>query len=407
MWNIILTMEFSRAYKNKEKCTQCNLCERYVRCPTATLLNNNCVGCGACVLACPNSALELVEEERSKYVPVIVDMERCEVPERITIKDALIYLGYDVGKTPENEIFAPCEVGACYCCAIMVDGEVRPSCVTPVHPDAKIQTELPEDYIPLRVVSGFSPHQVGGVGTPYELKAIGYIEAASFHHGCMLRCPQCQNHVAAFTGRASPLAPREAAENLTRVGKTYGIKRLAYSGGECTLNRTFILECLRESRNLNPEARLHVDTNGAILTPDYLEDLIEAGMTDIGIDLKAARIETFVRITGVEEKLAEYYCKNAWRATEYLLANHPEVFLGIGIPYNRALVSLKEIGEIGRAIARMNPDVQVVVLDYRPMFRRKNLVRPSFVEMLEVKDILNSGGLNTVIVQTELGHFGP
>ncbi|MFQ6120847.1 MAG: hypothetical protein ACE5KE_13320, partial [Methanosarcinales archaeon] len=137
-------------------------------------------------------------------------------------------------------------------------------------------------------------------------------------------------------------------------------------------------------------------------------ELIEAGMTDIGIDLKAFNLDTFIRITGVEDKeLAKYYCKNAWNAVKYIIDNIDEVFLGIGIPYNRALVGLEEIEKIGEKIASMSPDVQVCVLDYRPEFRRMNINRPTFIEMVQVKDILNSVGLNTVIAQTARGHIGP
>jgi len=51
--------------------------------------------------------------------------------------------------------------------------------------------------------------------------------------------------------------------------------------------------------------------------------------------------------------------------------------------------------------------VQVMVLDYFPAFRRRQLRRPSFSEMLEVKRILEERDPRTVIVQTEWGHIGP
>jgi molybdenum cofactor biosynthesis enzyme MoaA len=37
-----------------------------------------------------------------------------------------------------------------------------------------------------------------------------------------------------------------------------------------------------------------VDTNGSILTYDYLDELVEAGMTDIGIDLKSLEDHTYI-----------------------------------------------------------------------------------------------------------------
>jgi len=45
-----------------------------------------------------------------------------------------------------------------------------------------------------------------------------------------------------------------------------------------------------------------VDTNATILTRDYIDELVEAGVTDIGPDLKGCYPETFMRITGIEDK---------------------------------------------------------------------------------------------------------
>lgn len=37
--------------------------------------------------------------------------------------------------------------------------------------------------------------------------------------------------------------------------------------------------------NDDPKGRLHLDTNASLLTKDYIDELIEAGITDIGIQL--------------------------------------------------------------------------------------------------------------------------
>jgi pyruvate formate lyase activating enzyme len=398
-----------KARKNDARCSRCMICEQYVICPAGRLFSENCTGCGACVLACPGRAIELIEVEERSSVSITVDDRKFEVPDDITVKAALSLCGFKVGKTPDCQIFAPCEVGACYCCAVVINGRVKQSCITPISRDMRIETTLPEDYVPRRVVSGFSPHMVGGVGTPYILKnSPHFIEAASFHHGCLFRCPQCQNHVVAFTGNIDLLTPVDVAARLTEVCRIYGVDRIAYSGGESTLNRVFLLRCLQETRNLNPGAHLHIDTNGAILTPDYIEDLVASGMTDIGIDLKAARIDTFMEITGVTEELAEYYGNNAWDAVRYLVDNHrDDVFLGVGIPYNKQLISLDEIQVMGDGLANIDPYIQVCVLDYRPMFRRMDILQPTRAEMLAVKKTLNNSGLSTVMVQTGEGHIGP
>ncbi|RLE79095.1 MAG: radical SAM protein, partial [Thermoprotei archaeon] len=51
--------------------------------------------------------------------------------------------------------------------------------------------------------------------------------------------------------------------------------------------------------------------------------------------------------------------------------------------------------------------IQVCVLDYFPVFRRRDLKRLSVREMLKVKRLLNSSSLKYIIVQTSIGHIGP
>ena len=148
--------------------------------------------------------------------------------------------------------------------------------------------------------------------------------------------------------------------------------------------------CLRKM-NQDKKARLHLDTNATVLTRDFVDRLIDAGVT-------------------WDTDLARKYFENSWDVVKYIIDNYyPErVFIGIGIPYNKAFYpDLEELAKFGEAIARMDSEVQVCVLDYRPEFRAHNIERPTINEMLKVKKILSDVGLKTVIVQTYMGHIGP
>ncbi|KAF5415503.1 MAG: 7-carboxy-7-deazaguanine synthase [Candidatus Methanogaster sp.] len=201
------------------------------------------------------------------------------------------------------------------------------------------------------------------------------------------------------------MTPETTAEMLARMKGMYQVERVAFSGGECTLNRKFLIESIKYLKRINNGVRIHVDTNGSLLTSDYIDELVDAGMTDIGIDLKALSLDTFTRITAVS-KDAERYLKTAWNAVKYILDNH-DIFIGIGIPYNQALTTPEEIRAMGEEIAQMSTDVQVSLLDYRPAFKRRDLTIPTAAEMAEMKSILNATGLNNVIAQTEEGYIGP
>jgi len=308
-------------------------------------------------------------------------------------------------------------IRGCWACAVIIDGKLKPSCTTAVRDGKNIHTVEYEvaKHAPLRLVSGFQGHSVGGVGTPYWIKPKGlnyrYIEVACFAHGCVLRCPTCQNWEITYSSVEKPLTPNQAARIMTREGRVHGVDRMAISGGECTLNRCWPIEYLRELRRLNTdeEARFHVDTNAVILTRDYIDDLVHAGMTDIGPDVKGLDVGTFVRISGLkDEELAKKLLETEWNAVKYLLDQYlGEIFIGIGVPYNSKLISLDELRRIGERIADMETNVQVCVLDYRPEFRRQDITRPTFDEMVQVKNVLEDTGLKCVICQTEQGHIGP
>jgi pyruvate formate lyase activating enzyme len=407
------------ANKMQDKCIDCRYCETAIAC-AKILYSTDCIGCGACATACQVSAISMVTRHVEEYVTIQLDDDKVTVPQGISIKAALLYAGYTITKYPDKgAVFVPCETGGCFACAVVVnDKKLVRSCITPVANGLKITTDTAviAKHAPVRIVHGFQGHPVGGVGTPWQLKGYDYIECACFTAGCNFRCPQCQNWTTTYASTPEPLTPRDTATLMTATANRLNVDRLAISGGECTLNRRWLVSYIRELRKLNSNSgyrrrrrRIHVDTNASILTPDYIDELIAAGMTDIGIDIKGMTVDTFIKITNVHDRtLARRYLDTEWTAAKYVIDTYSErVFIGIGIPYNKSLISHQEIQKMGERIAAIDPDVQVCVLDYRPEFRRKSLHRPSREEMNTVHKILKSTGLNTVICQTIWGYIGP
>jgi pyruvate formate lyase activating enzyme len=349
----------------------------------------------------------------AEEITIQIDDESLKVPSGVTVKKALQLSGCKVTKFPKKEaLFVPCEVGGCWSCAVFIDGEPKPACKTLVRDGLHINTSIPEKYPPNRIIHGFTGHPVGGVGTPWRLKHVNtYIEVACFGAGCNFLCPQCQNWDITYNGKSRPMTPSEAARKMTAARQTFGVDRMAISGGESTLNRAWLIRYVNALKRLNPDkdAGIHIDTNGSILTKDYIDELIDVGMTDIGIDLKGCTTETFMRITAVKEKeLAELYLSTAWKAVRYLAECYKDkIFTGVGIPYNAKLISLEEIGLMGKKLFEIDPMIQVCALDYRPEFERLYLQRPSYDEMAEVHNVLKDAGLKTVICQTHRGHIGP
>jgi pyruvate formate lyase activating enzyme len=395
---------------DESRCTGCDLCRQVIVCPSPQA----CIGCGACVTGCPYGARALVSDERPRgQITLTVNGQSFAVPEGVTLKRALEELGFTFGTAPANAgLTAPCSTGGCWSCVVLADGRAVRACVHPVSDGMVVETTVPHDQPPLRIVHGPQPHSVGGKGTPWDLKSrFRYIEVAIWAAGCNLRCPQCQNYATTYDGRSSPLTPGQAAQRITRARQRYGVDRMAISGGEATLNRPWLVAFFRALRELNPDpaARLHLDSNGTLLTPDYIDELVGAGVTDIGVEPKGVRPETFMHIAGIADRsLAERYLATVWEAIAYITERYQErLFLGVGLPYNLTLISLDEVREFGRRLAAIDLYTQLCVLDYFPTFRRRDLRRPSLNDMVRVKQILEETGLRTVVVQTAVGHLGP
>jgi pyruvate formate lyase activating enzyme len=348
--------------------------------------------------------LREVENKRA-IIELKIDGQKVKVPSSITIKRALEFVGL--------KIEAPCGTGGCYGCVVYGNKKLLRSCITPVEPNMEIKTELPGELEPLRIIHGPQPHSVGGKATPWWLKPKRrYIEVAIWAAGCNLRCPQCQNFTTTYDGRTPPLTPKEAAKRVTEARRNFGVDRMAISGGEPTLNRKWLIEYFKELKRLNEdkEARLHLDSNGTLLSPDYIDELIEEeGVTDIGIEPKGLYPETFMKITGISSRdLADQLLSTSWHAIEYIINNYKnKVFLGVGLPYNQELIGMDEVYEFGKRLSKIDSRIQICVLDYFPIFRRRDMERPSVSQMLKVKSTLEDAGLKTVIAQTSVGHIGP
>ena len=400
-------MRFYRVVIDESKCKKCKFCETYFTCHSP----GKCIGCLACTWACPYEARKVIEvDEEPRFIKIYVDGIEYEVPDGITVAKALEYIGFKFEKPGGKKLSLPCKVGGCWSCALVINGQFERTCITPVKNGMRIETSI-ENIEPLRIVHGPAPHTVGGKATPwYEVDYVTYVEAAIWVAGCNLRCPQCQNYSVTYDNTTPPLTPKEAAARLILCHREYNTKGLAISGGEPTINRRWLIEFFKFLRKYtNDKVRRHLDSNGTLLTPDYVDELIEAGCNNIGVEPKCIYPETYMRITGINDReLSIQYLETAWKAIEYIWENYRDkVYLGVGLVYNKALISLDEIAEAGRKLYNIDPNIQVTVLDYFPTFRRRDIKRPSVKEMLQVKKILEDQGLKCVIVQTKYGHVGP
>jgi len=348
--------------KRSEACIDCGFCDYYIRC---SKVGSECVGCGICIKGCPTGTRRMVSETAPvSAVSIRVDGESHSVPGVMGLADALAAVGKRV------DPLHCCETGGCGACAVVVNGRLSRPCCTGVSPDMEVVTDEQAiaEFPPMRVVSFFP----------------GYFHASMslFTHGCNYGCDFCHNWDLTFSSSDRALTPEQAVQATeylirqmqSRNPRGRGVnQRTGISGGEPTLNRRWLVDYVTGLKVATPDVRVQLDTNASVLTEDYIDELFAAGMTDISPDLKGLSLETFQRITGVEDRdRAESYLQSSWKAVEYVLSQYDQrLHVAVAVPYHPDLIREDEVLAMSRKLAGMKRGLDVNLIVYQPAFRQR------------------------------------
>lgn len=371
-----------------EDCLHCGFCEDNVDCPRA---ESGCIGCGICLKGCPQGSRHLaVRPHPTGEIRCTVNGKPCITENAASVLHLLNELretgaAWDV--TGCDKDGACCGTGGCWSCAVLVDGALARSCVTPLREGMDIVTNRAalERVEPRRVVTVMRPH-------PHRHPTI-------FVHGCNYQCGSCHNWDMTFASRSRALTPGEAV-SLLRLDpqQDYWV---GISGGEPTLNRRWLVDAVQKIRASGDDLRIQLDTNASLLTPDYVDEVVRAGITDISPDLKALNLEPFMQLSGTT--VAETACRyldTSWHAVRYLCqAYRGRVFTAVSLPYHPAIHSARELEEIAGALVAIDPALPVTLIEYQPAFRTRDwpFIDPETME--DARRILESAGLRRIVVQ--------
>ena len=178
--------------------------------------------------------------------------------------------------------------------------------------------------------------------------------------------------------------------------------RLAYLNSEYpALSHTFIEREVRELRQRVPDSRIQLDTNASLLSDEYIDELVEAGITDISPDLKAYQLDTFMKVCAIQSaERARVYLENSWQAVRYINDNFREqVFMAASLPCHPKIHSRAELEEMAAALVKIDPELAVTLIELQPAFRCRDWPRISPKTMENALNIMQAAGLQRVIIQ--------
>ena len=206
------------------------------------------------------------------------------------------------------------------------------------------------------------------------------------------KCVNCDKCVSACERNSSPkISKLTVAEVMAKIDKVkYFISGITVSGGECSLQRDFLVELFTEVRKLG--LTTFMDTNGS--TPIYKDKELLDVTDKTMIDLKAFDVEDSIKLTGMDNEIVIKNIKE--------LGAMDKIYEIRTVVVPEVLNNKYTVDEGSKLLASINPDIQYKLIRYRSMGVRKSLLEansPSIEYMKELEAIVHNNGIkNTIIV---------
>jgi pyruvate formate lyase activating enzyme len=204
-------------------------------------------------------------------------------------------------------------------------------------------------------------------------------------------CKSCDYCLKGCKTSSSPKVMEMSVEELVNeiLKHKMFISGITVSGGECTLQRDFLVEFFREIKKTG--LSIFVDTNGSydFSNDTELIDLIDSVM----LDIKSFKSKEHKFLTGMDNEIV---LKNA----KYLGS--------IGKLYEVRTVIVPDIldneynvDNISKLVSSIDKNIRYKIIKYRPIGVRENKIKstsPNDEYMINLKNIATNNGCSDVIV---------
>lgn len=167
------------------------------------------------------------------------------------------------------------------------------------------------------------------------------------------------------------------------------ISGITLSGGECMLQKEFVIELFEEVKKLGLTA--FIDSNGSI--PFYGDDRLMKAIDAVMLDVKSYDKEEHKMLTGQDNEIV-------FKNMEYLASiNKLYEIRTVIVP--DILNNEKNVDSISKRLSELNPSIKYKLIKYRPIGVRTEIIKssmPSEDMMEKLKSIAIKNGCKDVIV---------
>ncbi len=197
-------------------------------------------------------------------------------------------------------------------------------------------------------------------------------------------------------GTPGPFCPRKLdRDKILLSPQGWGPARniVSFTGGDLYCQTRFYIETFKLIKKEFPDIWIHIETNGYGLTKKNLEELYEAGLDSIWLDMKAFSEDRYYILCGTTNK---------WILELPAQIVDLGIILEIVLLYIPTIVEVDEFEKFGNLVSSVDRSIPTMILAFFPEYRLTSLRTPSVDEIVQAYRILKSYGLENV----KIGNIG-
>lgn len=205
------------------------------------------------------------------------------------------------------------------------------------------------------------------------------------------KCLECDSCLKACKSCSSPKTTWMTVEDVLKAIENVRpfITGITISGGECMLQKEFVIELCEAVKKLGLTA--FIDSNGSI--PFYGDDRLINAIDMVMLDVKSFDKEEHKMLTGQDNEIV---LKNM----EYLASiNKLYEIRTVIVP--DVLDNERNVDMTSKRLAELNPNIKYKLIKYRPIGVRTDIIKssvPTDEMMAKLKDIAEKNGCKDVLV---------